>query len=88
MARKDWGQLGPAMRALPNDRWRDFVYHLVNNPGYGAQSRAARLAGFGEGSTPTVVAKIAHGLVMCTFTPMLGLSEVVMNYLPEGRMPS
>jgi len=62
MARKDWGQLGPAMRALPNDRWRDFVYHLVNNPGYGAQSRAARLAGFGESSTPTVVAKIAHRL--------------------------
>jgi phage terminase large subunit-like protein len=29
-----------------------------------------------------------NGLVMCTFTPMLGLSEVVMNYLPEGRMPS
>ena len=28
-----------------------------------------------------------NGLVMCTFTPMLGLSEVVMNYLPEGRMP-
>jgi phage terminase large subunit-like protein len=27
------------------------------------------------------------GLVMCTFTPMLGLSEVVMNYLPEGRIP-
>jgi phage terminase large subunit-like protein len=29
-----------------------------------------------------------NGLVMCTFTPMLGLSEVVVNYLPEGRMPS
>jgi phage terminase large subunit-like protein len=29
-----------------------------------------------------------NGLVICTFTPMLGLSEVVMNYLPEGRMPS
>jgi phage terminase large subunit-like protein len=28
-----------------------------------------------------------NGLVMCTFTPMLGLSEVVMNYLPEGRIP-
>jgi phage terminase large subunit-like protein len=28
------------------------------------------------------------GLVMCTFTPMLGLSEVVMSFLPEGRMPS
>jgi hypothetical protein len=21
---QDWGQLGPAMKALPNDAWRDF----------------------------------------------------------------
>ena len=32
MAKKDWGQLGPCMRALPNDRWRDFVFHLVTGP--------------------------------------------------------
>jgi len=49
MAKKDWGQLGPCMRALPNDRWRDFVFHLVTGPpGNGAQTRAARLAGFGK----------------------------------------
>jgi len=28
-AHKDWGQLGEAMRALPNEKWRAFVYHLV-----------------------------------------------------------
>jgi phage terminase large subunit-like protein len=27
------------------------------------------------------------GMVMCTFTPLLGLSDVVMSYMPEGRMP-
>src|SRR5262249_50369577 len=62
-SREDWGQLGPAMRALPNDRWRDFVYHYVSHPpGHGAQARAARLAGFAKGSKPIVVAKIAHRL--------------------------
>jgi phage terminase large subunit-like protein len=29
-----------------------------------------------------------NGIVMCTFTPLLGLSEVVMSYMPEGRMPA
>jgi len=28
-----------------------------------------------------------NGLVLCTFTPLLGLSDVVMSYMPEGRMP-
>ena len=28
-----------------------------------------------------------QGLVLCTFTPLLGLSEVVMMYLPDGRIP-
>lgn len=26
------------------------------------------------------------GMVMCTFTPLLGLSEVVLSYLPGGRV--
>lgn len=26
------------------------------------------------------------GLVMCTFTPMLGMSEVVLHYLPDGKL--
>lgn len=28
-----------------------------------------------------------NGIVMCTFTPLLGLSDVVMSYMPEGRLP-
>jgi hypothetical protein len=61
--REDWGQLGPAMRALPNDRWRAFVYHYVTGkPGHGSLARAARLAGFGAKSTPTNVAKLAHNI--------------------------
>ena len=27
------------------------------------------------------------GIVMCTFTPLMGLSEVVMSYLPGGQLP-
>jgi hypothetical protein len=58
--REDWGQLGPAMRALPNDQWRKFCYSLVTGaPGHGRYARAARVAGFGAGSTPTNQAKIA-----------------------------
>jgi phage terminase large subunit-like protein len=29
-----------------------------------------------------------NGMVMCTFTPPLGLSEVVMAYLPDGKIPT
>jgi phage terminase small subunit len=46
--KEDWGQLGPAMKALPNDKWRDFVrFYLLEKPGRGAQTNAARRAGFG-----------------------------------------
>jgi hypothetical protein len=53
-------ELGPAMRALPNDRWRAFVEfyvfgtftnHRKNN--FGAQAEAARRAGFGKPKTTT-----------------------------------
>jgi len=27
------------------------------------------------------------GIIMCTFTPLLGLSEVVLSYLPGGKLP-
>jgi hypothetical protein len=57
---KDWGQLGEAMRGLPNEKWRAFCYHLVTQkPGHGALTRAARAAGFGKNSTPTNLAKLA-----------------------------
>ena len=53
--REDLGQPGPAMRALPNDRWRLFVETYLwetftngNKNNYGAQAAAARKAGFGS----------------------------------------
>ena len=45
--KQDWGQLGPAMKALPNDQWRAFAEHYVTEkPGHGALAAAARKAGF------------------------------------------
>jgi hypothetical protein len=62
--KKDWGQLGPAMRALPNNRWRAYVeYYLLEKPGHGAQTAAARKAGFGTPkTTPLNMARIASRL--------------------------
>jgi hypothetical protein len=64
-AETDWGQLGPAMRALPNNRWRAFVeFYLLEKPGHGAQTSAARRAGFGNGkTTPLNMARIASRLM-------------------------
>jgi hypothetical protein len=60
---EDWGQLGPAMKALPNDRWRDFVRAMVTQrPGHGSLTRAARAAGFGKNSKGATLAKFAHNL--------------------------
>jgi hypothetical protein len=52
------------MRALPNDRWRQWVVEYVSRPlQHGAASRAARAAGFGHAaSTPSSMAKIAYRL--------------------------
>jgi hypothetical protein len=57
----DFGQLGPAMRALPNNRYRAFVeFYLLEKPGHGAQTNAARRAGFGHArTTPLNMARIA-----------------------------
>jgi len=58
-----WAELGPAMKALPNDQWRDFVYHFVNLTGQrGAQVAAARAAGFSKDSNPSNAAKRAYFL--------------------------
>jgi hypothetical protein len=60
-----WGAMGPAMRALPNGQWRDFVeFYLLEKPGHGAQTRAARRAGFGNANTtPLNLARIASRLM-------------------------
>jgi hypothetical protein len=58
-----WGELGPAMRALPNDKWRAFVVaYVTGKPGNGALTRAARLAGFGRGGTSANIHKQAWTL--------------------------
>jgi len=61
----DWGELGPAMRALSNNRHRAFVeFLLLEPPGHGAQTRAARRAGFGNArTTPLNMARIASRLM-------------------------
>jgi predicted protein tyrosine phosphatase len=60
IAPQDFGNWGPAMRALPNDRWREFVYRLVREkPRKGALVAAARAAGFCKNSTPAIAAKLA-----------------------------
>ena len=61
---EDWGQMGEAMKALPNDRWRAFVRALVaDTKGFGAVTRAARTAGFGRANTkPSSLSKQAHDL--------------------------
>jgi hypothetical protein len=69
--REDLGQPGPAMRALPNDRWRLFVetylwetFHNGNKDNYGAQAAAARKAGFGTPrSKPITLAHIGWRLL-------------------------
>jgi hypothetical protein len=43
-----FGELSPAMRALPNERWRQFVYlYVTGRPTRGA-AEAYRAAGFGS----------------------------------------
>ena len=61
----DWGEMGPALRALPNNRWRAFVeFYLLEPPGHGAQTNAARRAGFGHArTTPLNMARIASQLI-------------------------
>src|SRR5438270_94546 len=63
--KETWGELGPAMKALPNDRWRAFVeFYILEKPGHGAQVAAARRAGFGAPkTTPLNMARIASRLM-------------------------
>lgn len=61
--KEDWGELGPAMRALPNERWRNFVRYYVADTKHGAITRAARKAGWGRPNTkPSSLSKQAHSL--------------------------
>jgi hypothetical protein len=59
-------QDGPAMKALPTDRHRAFVRALYQvKPGFGAQSKAAKLSGWGQplsspASMATIASRLAH----------------------------
>ena len=65
-----WGELGPAMRNLPNNRWRAFAEFYVldtytnsHKNNYGPQASAARKAGFGGPKTkPKTLAQIGWEL--------------------------
>lgn len=48
----DGSEWGPAMKALPSDRHRAFVLALYQiPPGYGANVKAAKMAGFGTSTS-------------------------------------
>jgi len=53
------------LRALPNNKWRNFVeFYVLEKPGYGAQVNAARRAGFGRPRTTALnMARIASRLM-------------------------
>jgi hypothetical protein len=56
-----WGEQGPAMRALPNDKWRRFVRALVTGKGgHGSLVRAFRVSGFN--AQPKNQAREAHSM--------------------------
>ena len=69
--REDWGQLGPEMRALANDKQRAFVENYLlqsytnrHKNNHGAQANAARMAGYGgQKATPLNLARIASRLM-------------------------
>jgi phage terminase small subunit len=59
-------EIGPAMRALPSDKMRLFVYHYCwsTKRGHGSVTEAARRAGYGaEGSTPAAIGSAGWHLV-------------------------
>lgn len=42
---------------------------------------------FSECLTRTAGGDGMEGIIYCTFTPLFGLSDVVMSFLPDGKMP-
>jgi hypothetical protein len=81
-----WGDLGPAMKALPNDQWRAFVefYVMADKPGRGSQTAAARKAGFGKpNSKPATMARISYRL-MCDDRIVAAINEVARKIVRGG----
>lgn len=40
---------------------------------------------FSECLTRTAIVSHGRGMLLCTFTPLMGITEVVLHFLPEGR---
>ncbi len=69
-----WGELSPAMRALPNERWRQFVYlYVAGRPTRGA-AEAYRAAGFNS-AKPIDQARDAFKL-LCDERIMAAVAEL------------
>jgi hypothetical protein len=82
--KSDWGQLGPAMRALPHERWRTFVYeYCATAPARGAQVGAYRAAGMGLRSSPATAAKNAWNLAQDERI-IAAIAEVTRNMIKAG----
>ena len=87
-----WGELGPAMKALPNDRWRAFAefyvldtYTNAHKNNYGPQASAARKAGFGGPKTkPRILAQIGLKL-MRDDSMMAAVAEESRKLLRAGQ---
>jgi hypothetical protein len=85
--KESYGEMGVAMRALPSDRWRDFVQHYLANPKANGAD-AARKAGFGKpNSTPPVMAQIAYR-ILCDDRMIAAIAEqtkkIVRAAAPEA----
>jgi phage terminase small subunit len=83
---KEWGEYGPAMRAL-SARQRAFVeFLIIEPPSIGAQTRAARRAGYGTGrTTPTIMAKISSRLIR-NEKVLAGINEEARKLLRAGGL--
>ncbi len=79
-----FGELGPAMRALPNERWRQFVYlYVTGRPTRGA-AEAYRAAGFGS-TKPIDQARDAFKL-LCDERIMAAVAELSKKHY-RGAIP-
>jgi hypothetical protein len=62
-SKKTWGEYGPCMRALSAQERAFVEYYLMEAPAIGAQTHAARRAGYGKPrSTPETMARIGYRL--------------------------
>jgi hypothetical protein len=80
----DVSKLTPAMRALPNDMWRAAaVARFMVKPGYGANTEAARMAGFGANGKPGNLRITAHQ-IFHDARMLEALHELGEQYLKQG----